>query len=136
MPGFFESSDGGVHGPVVFFGKTKMGEGPVVAVDGGLANFFAVDGNNALADFAGGFGDELFEPGAEIGNARRSEDGDFVSALIGSDAENGAKDHTRIFFGSGGGAAGFHHFLGDLQEFRKIEAHDGAGNRAKVRERG
>ena len=136
MAGFFESGDGGVHRAVVFLGEAQIGEDAVVAVDGGLADFFAIDGDDAFADFAGGFGDELFEPRAGIGDAGGSEDGDFVAAVIGGDAENGAEDHAGIFLGSGGGAAGFDHFVGDLQEFRKVEAHDGAGNRAEVRERG
>ena len=57
MAGFFESGDGGVHGAIIFLGEAEIGEDPVVSVHGGLADFFAIDGNDALADLAGGFGD-------------------------------------------------------------------------------
>src|SRR4029077_17322428 len=136
VSGFFESGDSGVHRAVVFLGEAQRGEDAIVAVDGGLADFLAVYGDDALANFAGGFGDELFEPGAEIGDAGGSEDGDFVAAVVGGYAENGAENDAGIFLGGGGGAAGLDHLVGDFQEFRKGETHDGAGNGAEVRERG
>ena len=54
--------------------QTEVGEDAIVAVDVGLAERFAVDGNDALADLAGGFGEKLFEPRAEIVNPGRSDD--------------------------------------------------------------
>ena len=45
---------------------------------------FAVDRNDAVALFAGGFGDQLFQPCAEIGNSGRSNDGDLVAPVFRS----------------------------------------------------
>jgi len=44
MAGFFESGDGGVHRTIIFFGEAEIGEDAVVAVDGRLADFFAITG--------------------------------------------------------------------------------------------
>jgi len=100
MPGFFESGDRGIHRAVVFFGEAQIGEDAIVAVDCWLADFFAIDGDDALANLTGGFGDELFEPGAEIGDAGGSENGDFVAALIGGDAEMVPRITPRFFSGA------------------------------------
>src|SRR5882757_1805014 len=43
MPGFFDSGDGRVRGPVVFPGEAQIGEDTIVAVDCWLADFFAID---------------------------------------------------------------------------------------------
>ena len=101
MPGLFEGGDRCVHGAIIFLGEADVGEHAVVAVNRGLADFFAVHRDDALADLAGGFGDQLLQPCAEIGDARRSEDSDFVAPLIGGDAENGAEDYAGIFLRRG-----------------------------------
>jgi len=91
MPGFFESGDGRGPWPGCFpwRGADRRRRDRCRRL---LAcRFFSRStGMMPLPTFTGGFGDELFEPGAEIGDAGGSENGDFVAALIGGDAENGA----------------------------------------------
>jgi len=53
---------------VVFALGTDIDEETIVAVTSGIAERLAVDRNQALALFAGGFRDQLLGPGAEIGN--------------------------------------------------------------------
>jgi hypothetical protein len=57
MTGFFESGYGGVLRLVGLGGETQIGEDAIAAVNGGFAKLFAVDGDDAFADFSRGFGD-------------------------------------------------------------------------------
>ena len=53
---------------VVFAFGADIDEEAVVAVKRGIAERLAVDRDQTLAVLAGGFGDQLFGPGAEIGD--------------------------------------------------------------------
>ena len=71
MTGGFQRGESLVmRGIVLAFGP-DIDEEAVVAVQRGIAERFAVDRNQALAVLAGGFGDQLLGPGAEIGDHRR-----------------------------------------------------------------
>ena len=74
VPGFFERRDFGVLRGVGRGFQTKVGEDAIVAINVGRAECFAIDRDDALAQFAGGFGDQLFQPRAEIGNSGRGDD--------------------------------------------------------------
>ena len=96
----FESGDGGVLRLIRLGLQTEIREHAIVAVNRRLAERFAVDRDNALADFAGRFGEKLLEPRAKVVNARRRDDRDLVAAVNGGGAENRAKDHAGILVGS------------------------------------
>ncbi len=136
MAGVFERSDGGVLRLVRLGLQAEVSEDAIVAVDRRLAERFAIDRDDAFADFAGGFGEELFEPCAEIVNSRRRDDRDLVAAVNGSDADNRAKNDAGIFVSRDVGAAGLHHLVRDVEKFRDVDAHDGAGHHAEIRKRG
>ena len=72
-PGFFESSDLRVLSGVLVGFEAQVSKDAVFAVDIGRAELFAIDRDNAIALLAGRFGDQLFEPCAQIVNARRGE---------------------------------------------------------------
>ena len=69
MSGLFEGVDFEVLICVWRGVEADVNEYAVVAVDIGCGEVFAIDGDDAFADFSGRLGDELFEPRAEIGNA-------------------------------------------------------------------
>src|SRR5262249_60751180 len=96
MSGLLQGRDGVVLSLVGLGGEPQISKDSIVTVDRGFAKLFAVDRNDAFADFSSGFGDQLLEPGAEVGDAGRSDEGDLVAAVIRSDTKNRAKDHAGI----------------------------------------
>ena len=89
-----------------------------------------------LPTLAGGFGDQLLEPCAEIGDAGRSDERDFVAAQFAARAHDDAEHDSRILFDGSGWLAGFDHFFGAVEELLGVDAHGGGGNHAEIRERG
>ena len=71
MPGRLQRLEPVVMRGVVFALGPDIDEEAVVAVKRGIAERLAVDRDQALAFLAGGFGDQLFGPGAEIGDLLR-----------------------------------------------------------------
>jgi len=57
VPGLLESSDCGILGLVGLRSQAQIGKDAIVAIGRWLGEAFAVNGNKAFADFAGGFGD-------------------------------------------------------------------------------
>src|ERR1019366_5595014 len=126
--------DGGVLAGVGGAVEADVGEDAVVAVHRGRGDGFAIDGRDSLPQLAGGFGDQLLHPGAEVVDFRRREDGDLVAAGVGGGAEDEAELHSGILgrrlLGGGDG-------LGCLgEEPGGFEAGDGGGNNAEVGQRG
>ena len=70
MPGCFQRGQLRVMRRVVFAFGAKVDEEAILAVERGIAERLAVDRDQALAFLAGGFRDQLFGPGAEIGDLR------------------------------------------------------------------
>ena len=68
MPGCFQRGQLLVMRGVVFAFGADVDEEAILAVERGIAERFAVDRDQALAVLAGGFRDQLFGPGAEIGD--------------------------------------------------------------------
>src|SRR5579862_973834 len=134
LAGFFEGRDGSILSLVGLAREREVSKDTIVAVKGGLGELFAVHGDNTLADFSRGFGNELLEPGAEIEDAGRSDDGDFVAAVIGGDAENGAKKDAGVFVRCSARAAGFGHFQRALEEFGEVHTHSGSGDHTEIGE--
>ena len=66
LAGLLEVAGRLVAGDVILAVQAQIGEQAIGAVHGRMAERFGVDGNEALALLAGGFGQELFEPGADI----------------------------------------------------------------------
>ena len=58
-------------------------------------------GMMARAVLAGGFGDELFEPGAKVVNGGRGDQGEFVAAAGGDGSESEAERNAGVFSGIG-----------------------------------
>ena len=67
MPGLFQRGQLIVMRAVAFAFGTKVDEESIVAVERHIAQRLTVDRDQALAVLAGGFRDQLFGPGAEIG---------------------------------------------------------------------
>src|SRR5258708_18635565 len=82
MPGFFERSDRGILRLVGLRCQTQISEDTIVAVGSWLGEAFAINRNNALAYFSGGFVNQLFEPRSKIEDSRLSYDGEFFPAMI------------------------------------------------------
>ena len=117
--------------------EAKVSEDAVVSVDLGRAKCFAIDGDDALAELAGGFGDQLLEPRAEVGDSGRGDERDFVAAEFRGGAEDQAEHRSRDSARPADrGLAGIDHFFGALEELANVEAHGGGGNHAEVGERG
>ena len=69
LAGRFERGDRPLLLVVLVGGEAQIGEDAVIAVDRRRAQRLGVDRHDALAELAGRFGEQLFEPGAEIGDA-------------------------------------------------------------------
>ena len=67
---------------------------------------FAVNRDDALANFSGRFGKQLLQPCAQIRNAGRSNDRDFVAPRIRGRSENDAQHGAGIFLDAHGRSAG------------------------------
>ena len=63
--------------------QAHVSKDAVAAVDRGRGDGFAIHGRDSLALLAGGLGDQLLQPRAQVGDLRRSEDGDLVAPGIG-----------------------------------------------------
>src|SRR6266699_3134472 len=91
MTGFCERIDCDV---LCGIGRTvvpDVSEYAVVAVEFRRPQALAVHRNDALAVLAGGFGQELLEPRAEIGDAGRSDKRHFVAAAPRTHAQDQAE---------------------------------------------
>ena len=97
MAGFFERGDLSVLRGVGRGFEAQVGENAVVAIDLGSAECFAIDRDDAVALLAGGFGEQLLKPCADIGNAGRGDDGDFVASTFCGGAEDDAEQCAGIF---------------------------------------
>ena len=118
--------------------RPKVGEDAVIigiAINLRRAQRFAIDRDDAFAELAGGFGDQLLEPRAQVGNSGRSDERNFVAAKFCGRAHDQAEHHSRILFHGNGRLAGFDHFFRALEELAGVEAHGRGGNHAEVRER-
>ena len=109
MPGRFERFEPVVMRGVVFAFGSDIDEEAVVAVKRGIAERLAVDRDQALAVLAGGFGDQLFGPGAEIGDLRRRGNRHLVAAFEAGEPHRQPELHARVFMWRHVGAAGAHH---------------------------
>ena len=84
-----------------FARQPQIDEQAIRAVDVGRAQRLGVDRDEALALLAGRFGEELLEPGAEIGDAGRGDDRDLVAARL-CRARPGSSPSTTPGFSAGG----------------------------------
>ena len=91
-----ESRNPGVQAGIGRGRKLHISEDAVVAIDFRPSNRLAVHRRNALAQFAGRFGNQLLHPCAQVVDLRRGEDGDLVAAGICGRAQNEAQFHRRI----------------------------------------
>ncbi len=136
MPRFFNRRNRCVLSFVRFICQTQVDENSVTSIHAGLREFFAVHRNNSLADFSGGFGNQLFEPGAQIGNSRRSDDGDLVAAVVCGDAKNVTEKHAWVGVRGRTCTASLHHLLGRPQKFTQLHAHRSGWDHTEIRKRG
>jgi hypothetical protein len=109
MPGFLERLEPVVMRGVVFAFGADIDEEAVVAVKRGIAERLTVDRDQALAVLAGGFGDQLFGPGAEIGDLLRGGNRHLVAAFEAGEPHRQPELHAGVFMGRHIGAAGAHH---------------------------
>ena len=109
MPGRLQRLEPVVMRGVVFAFGADIDEEAVVAVKRGIAERFAVDRDQALAVLAGGFGDQLFGPGAEIGDLLRRGDRHLVAAFEAGEPHRQPELHAGVFVRRHVGAAGAHH---------------------------
>ena len=109
MTGAFEIRKLGVVLGMVFGIEREVDEKPVVAIDLRSAKRLAVDRNQALAVFAGGFGEQLLDPGAEACERRRGQHGDLVAAARRGGAERNSERDRRVLGGRHIGPARTNH---------------------------
>ena len=136
MSGFFESGNRSILGLVGLCRQSQISKESIVAIGCWFGETLAIHGNNAFADFSRGFGNQLFEPCAEIGNSWRSDDRNFVQAMIRGDAQDGSQDDARIGMGGDRSATRLDHLFDVLEEFCNIQPHDGGRNHAEIGNRG
>ena len=97
MPGLFQRGQLFVMRGVAFALGSDVDEEPIAAIERGVAKRLAVDRDQALAFLAGGFGDQLFGPGAEVGDLLRRQDRHLVAAFETGKAHGEAELHAGIF---------------------------------------
>src|SRR5258708_4875267 len=119
---------------VRLIGKPQMNEHAVAAVNLRWPQSLAINRNQSLTDLAGAFSDELFQPGTQIVNPWRRDDGNFVSAKIPQRSQNCGQNGTRILIRGNFRLTELHHFDGALKKFAEIKSHDGGWDHAKVGE--
>src|SRR3954467_6498569 len=88
--------------PVIMVGVglafgSEVDEEAVVAVERGLGQRFAIDRDQPFAMLACGFRNQLFGPGAEIGDLRRRENRYLVAAFEAGVAHHKSELHGGIF---------------------------------------
>ena len=91
LAGGFQRVDLGAldHGGAI--GEFDVDKQAIFSIDLGRADRFVVDRYDAVALFAGGFREQLLEPGADIDDAGRGDEGDLVAALLGEHAHGEAR---------------------------------------------
>jgi hypothetical protein len=94
-----------------FVFQTEVCKHAIVAVNRRLAERFAVNRYDAFADFARGFSEKLFEPRAEVMNAGRRDDRNFVASVNCRCAKDGAENGAGILVCGDACAASFHHLV-------------------------
>src|SRR5205823_3591291 len=80
--------------PIVI--EPQINKHTVIAIALGRCRWFAIHRNQTLAVLSRRLCQQLLQPGAEIVNARRSEDRNFIPLLIMRNAEQGAEDNSGI----------------------------------------
>ena len=136
MPGRFQRGELFVMRGVVLAFGADVDEEAIVAVQRRIAQRFAVDRDQALAFLAGGFRDQLFGPGAEIGDLRRRRDRHLVAAFETGEAHGEAKLHAGIFVRRHVGAAGAHHRKRMRDQAANIDAGGRRRHQAERRQHG
>ncbi len=136
MSGLFQRRQLGVMRGVVFAFGADVDEEAVVAVGCRLAERFAVDRDQALAVLAGGFGDQLLGPGAEIGDFRGRQDRHLVAAFEAGKAHGEAELHARIFMRRHVRPAGANHRERVLEQRADIDARGGGRHQPERRQHG
>ena len=117
--------------------QAQVGEHAVVAVDLRRAEWLAIHRDDALALLAGGFGDQLLEPRAEIVNPGRSDDRDLVAASFRGRAQNRCPASRRDSLQPERRSAQACTISSvRSRNFVDVDAHDCAGHHAEIRERG
>src|SRR6185312_146091 len=104
----------------------------ILPIDLRNAELLAIDGDDAFSFFAGRFSQQLLEPRTQIGNARRSNQGDLVFARVAVHAQDDAQHRSRIFRNWDGLGAGMHHLFCRIEELLEIHAHHRGRNHAEI----
>ena len=87
-----------------------------------------VDRYQTLAYLAGRLGEQLLEPCAEVANAGRRDDCDFVSSAVREHSEDRAQHHAGVFSRRDVRAARVDHFLRGAKKACDVETHDRGGD--------
>ena len=122
LPGRLERVDGGVLRGVGRVVEPQVDEQAIVAVGRGRAERLAIDGDDALAVLAGGLGEELLEPGAEVVDAGRGDERQLVDAPRGRARRGSARARRRGSRRRARGRAGVHHAVGARRAARSTSS--------------
>ena len=122
MAGFLQRREFRLMRRYAFAFRAHVDEDAIVAVDHRIAERFAVNRNQAPAVLAGGFGDELFRPRAEVGNFGRRQHRHLVAALKAGATERKTKLHAGIFLRRHIGPTGANHRLCEIEQAREVDA--------------
>src|SRR5207248_2749062 len=90
------------------------GDGAVLAL--GRRERLLIHRDQPLAGLAGRLGQQLLQPGAEVPDARRGEDGDLVAPVVVEHAHDGAEEDAGVVRGRDGGGAAVDHLLRAVEE--------------------
>ena len=119
--------------PIVI--EAQINKHTVIGIGLGRCWWFAIHRNQTLAVLSRRLCQQLLQPGAEIVNARRCDDRNFVPPLIMRDAEQGAEDNSGIVSSRDVGATNLYHLVCSIQELRDVNTHCGRGRQAEIRKR-
>ncbi len=115
-------------------GEPEIGKNAITAVDSRRAQRLGVERHDAFAELAGGFGEKLFEPGAEIGDAGRRNNRHLVAPAPLGGPEDRTEDHARVLDGRRARGAGPHHLGRTFKEGTRVDADRGRRHHAEIRQ--
>src|SRR5436190_2974608 len=135
LPGLLERSHLGILISIGRRFESQIREYTIVAVSLRRGEPLTVNWDDSTPLLTGGLGKQLFEPCAEIGNCRRSDNRDFVAAGFCGRAQNDPKHHARVFLNWNRGGTGLNHLFGTIEKLLDIKPHDCGWNNAEIRQR-
>ena len=93
----------------------------------------AIHRDEPPALLARGLCQQLLQPGTQVPDARRGDQGHLISPALPEDTQDRPQHRARVLFGRDTGGASVHHLLAPIQEPPHVQPHDGCRHQAEVR---